>query len=1427
MRTSCSHLLIKNLLYAGYVYFPFPLMSNDQHKPHHTTHRLAAYLTAVQQAYRTLNTVTHHTVGTLFKLLLIAYFIFCALFLALRYLVLPHIDNYKVDVENMATRALGNKVSIATIKASWDGLQPHLSLGDVIIHDKSGDEALRLPKVAATVSWLSMMTGELRLHSLEISRPDMDVTRDAEGNIYVAGIFIDTKKSGNGKGLDWILSQREIIIRDGRLSWTDHKRAAPELVLNGVTLALNNEWREHRFALQATPPSDFAAPVDVRAVFDHPRFTRSISDPSLWKGELYAALSDTDLTVWKAYVDYPIEVQRGKGSVRAWLSFDHAKVADFTADLTLTNVATRLRKDLDPLNLAQVNGRISVQEDFNPRIEDGKPTFGAHGHAIALTDFSLQTEDGLVLPTTTISERFTPARDGQPEKTEIAAKLVDLRTIADFAARLPLPEAQHRALADFAPRGMLKDFSLQWQGTYPNVSAYDIKGHFAALSLNPLAARPARPKAGNTPAQAAVPAIPGFDNLTGSVDANQRGGAFSLASDNLRLQLPGYFADPVMPFDRLEMQAKWTFQDNNRLLLEVSKMDFAQEGLSGSLSGRHLMPLNRAHDKLQGTIDIAGKLNGLNLQRTGNYLPLNTPETLRSWLTGALEGGTADDVRIKLKGDLAQFPFHPNRPGEKPRGEFSVAGKIVNGTLNYAPGKFAKDGKSPLWPLLEEVKGSIVFDRTRMEIKAESARTNGVLLSNTKAIIPDLSKHDMLLGVEGDAAGALQDFVGFANASPVAEWTGHFTEETKGSGNAKLALKLQLPLHQLIESKVQGTLQFINNNVTLQNAIPPMQSANGKLDFNEKGFSLNGIKASFLGGPITVTGGTQRDGGILVKADGSLNVDGIRKTYPSPSTDRVLQRMSGSTRYSASIRVRNKRPEIVVESSLQGLGLDFPVPLRKAAGESLPLKFELNALPSTDASSFRDEIKLTAGSAISARYERQKTIEKGAEWQVVRGGIGVNVPAPQPDSGLIANVSMPSLDIDAWRAAVTAPEPSPSTPAAPLAEAEGKQPATAGISQYIEPEVLAARASELIVMGRKLDNVVVGASHQKGVWQANIDSEQASGYVTWNESRSGRGLGRVTARLASLVIPKSAATGVTELLEGKNTATQMPGLDLIAENFELFGKKFGHLELTANNVRGTAGREWRINKLSIANPDGQLTASGNWSHNEGESISSLTYSLAIADAGKLLDRFGFANVLRGGKGKMEGEVSWKGMPFSLDIPSLSGRVQLDMAAGQFLKVDPAAAKLLGVLSLQSLPRRLALDFRDVFSEGFAFDGVTAAATITQGVAKTDNFKMRGVAATVLIDGTADIAKESQNLHVVVIPEINVGAASVVYGLAVNPVIGVGTFLAQLFLREPLMKAFTFEYEITGPWKDPVVTKLMRKPAAPATGAVARNPLFIG
>jgi uncharacterized protein (TIGR02099 family) len=569
--------------------------------------------------------------------------------------------------------------------------------------------------------------------------------------------------------------------------------------------------------------------------------------------------------------------------------------------------------------------------------------------------------------------------------------------------------------------------------------------------------------------------------------------------------------------------------------------------------------------------------------------------------------------------------------------------------------------------------------------------------------------------------------------------------------------------------------------------------------------TLSGIRASFLGGPVIVSGGTQKDGNILIKADGSLTSAGLRKTFGTPATQRIIDRVTGGSRYGVTVSIKNRHPEIKVESSLQGLALDFPAPLRKAANETMPVKLELLGLPLDDAGTARDEIKLTLGASIAARYLRQKSSEKGASWQMVRGGIGVNVPAPIPDSGLIANVNLKTLSIDDWSKLV-------SSILGGDRPKSGNAPSDSlNIAQYIEPEVLAARASELIIAGKRLDNVVVGASHQKGMWQANIDSEQAAGYVTWSEAAPGQLQGKATARLASLVIPKSATSDVSDLLEGKNTTTQIPALDVVADNFELSGKKLGRLELVANNIGASAVREWRINRLSLVNADGELKAAGRWiTPRTGDSMSNLNYTLNIENAGKLLDRLGFKDVLRGGKGRMEGDISWKGLPFSLDPPTLSGQLKLDIERGQFLKSDPGAAKLLSVLSLQALPRRLTLDFRDFFSEGFAFDTMTATAQIARGVLTTDNFRMRGVNGMALLDGTIDIGKETQNLHVAVIPEINAGGASVIYGLAVNPIIGVGTFLAQLFLREPLAKAFTFEYRVGGPWKEPVVTKIERK-----------------
>jgi uncharacterized protein (TIGR02099 family) len=1367
-------------------------------------------------AYRMANTASHHVLGFVVKLALLAYFLFAFVFLFLRYAILPNIDYYKGDIEKQASRALGSQVSITRIYASWSGLRPNLFLGDVILRDQQGRQVLSLPSVSATLSWWSVLAASPRFDALEIIRPDLDIRRNAQGKLSVAGIMLDPK-GGDGKGADWVFNQREIVVREGKVRWTDELRGAPELALSNLNVLLINSWTHHRFAINASAPASLSGPIDVRADFTHPRFVDRISDVRQWNGELYADLRDTDLAAWKPYLDYPFEVTRGKGSVRAWLGLHSAKLESFTADLSLVDVSARLGKDLPPLELARVSGRLSASETFPEGMNHGQPAFGAYGHTVMLSDFSLLTHDGLALAPTTIEEAFIPASGAEPDRFHLSARLLDLEILAKLASQLPLSASQRALLADFAPRGKLAEFSANWNGRYPAISAYRVKGRLTGLALHAQPARLAQPKTATSPAIAAVPAIPGVENLSGSIDASEKGGSISLDAHQMVLQLPAWFAEQRMPFDQVSMQARWSFLPNNELLVNLDALQFVQGSLSGSLSGRHQMPLVAKPGKPAGIVDLSGTVTGFNVKQLGRFLPLQTPPHLQEWLLGALEEGTLRDATVRLRGDLAQFPFR-----DPARGEFKIAGKIENGRINYTPGHFGPDGKAPLWPQAEQINGSIVFERARMEIHGDTGRTLGVALNNVTASVADLYAPDRILEIDGTANGPLQDFLRYVDATPVTGWIAHFTEPTRATGNAKLALKLSLPLQRLREAKVQGALQLMNNDVLLFPELPPLQAALGKVEFNEHGFALNGVGASFLGGPLAVTGGSQREGGIVVRMNGAVSADGIRKNYPAAGVAPVTSKVNGGTRFAGAVTVKDGLAQVTIDSTLAGLGLDFPAPLNKAAADALPLHFVLTgmaptpapaAVASPDSAVLRDDIRITLGSAMSARYLRQK-VGKGA-WKVLSGGVGVNLPAPEQDEGMMVNVNMKSLNVDQWVTLASAVSHAQDARAAPDA-------AGASLAQYVVPDVMAARAAELFIAERKLDNVVVGVSHQGQTWQASIDARQVAGHVMWDEGAPGQALGKVTARLASLIIPESAAADVKDLLEGgKSPASSIPALDIVAERFELFNKQLGRLELMANNTQAASGREWRINKLQLVNPDGTLKSTGKWVTRDGVSSTSLNFVLDIEDAGKLLDRFGFPDTLKRGKGRLAGDIAWNGLPYTLDTPSLSGKIDLNVAAGQFLKKDPGAAKLLGVLSLQMLPRILKLDFHDVFSDGLAFDGITASATITHGVARTDNLKMHGVAATVLMDGTADIGNETTNLHVVVIPEFNLGTGPLVYALAVNPVIGLGSFLAQLFLRAPMMRALTYEMQVTGPWKAPIVTKL-----AGARGAAPVNPVEV-
>ena len=190
----------------------------------------------------------------------------------------------------------------------------------------------------------------------------------------------------------------------------------------------------------------------------------------------------------------------------------------------------------------------------------------------------------------------------------------------------------------------------------------------------------------------------------------------------------------------------------------------------------------------------------------------------------------------------------------------------------------------------------------------------------------------------------------------------------------------------------------------------------------------------------------------------------------------------------------------------------------------------------------------------------------------------------------------------------------------------------------------------------------------------------------------------------------------------------------------------------------------------------------------------------INDLGKTLKRLGHDETINGGEGELTGQLNWAGSPHEFNILNLNGDLQFEVHKGQILKVQPGVGRLFGLLSLQSLPRRLSLDFRDLFSSGFAFDKIDATVKIDHGVLRSDNFEMAGPAANVTIKGETNIQKETQNLLVNVMPHISDSLS--LAALAGGPLAGAVAFLAQKILKDPLNKIASTQYQIVGTWDNP-------------------------
>ncbi len=1110
---------------------------------------------------------------------------------------------------------------------------------------------------------------------------------------------------------------------------------------------------------RATPPLVFnQLNLLIENRWRHHRFALRALPPTELSAQLdvrgdFSGRSFEDLNVWRGQL---------------YTQLDYADVAAWRTWLPLPAGFRRgrgaLRGWLDVANgkVNQVTADLALA-DVQAQLADGlspldlRTLSGRIGWVESAQGTEVSTHqlslqtDDVVLQPTDFYLRLAAASDKQPASGEVRANKLELANLVKLTDSLPLSRELKKQLVEFAPQGTVSGLQAKWQGDADKPVHYEVKAQFDQLSMK------------------RVGKLPGFSGLSGELEGSETTGMLSLNAHKLTLDAPQIMPEPL-EFDTLTAQGSWQAKPQG-MEMKFSNVSAANADLAGTMYGS-FQPLPNS----PGLIDLNINLTRGAIAHADRYVPLDAlGKETHAWLRSALIDGHSDDFHLRLHGDLNDFPFQENK-----KGIFQIQAHVRGGELEY----------DKAWPHINNITGELLIQGKRLEVNAPSGMTMGMRLQKASVVMEDMTSPDLMLQVRGEGTGETTRGLDFIQKSPVHGYIDGFTDNMTARGNGNLHLTANIPLRGSKPATVSGSYHFIGNEINLGDGVPVLYSANGDLLFTESSMHTKSFSAQILGGPATLAMQSGADGMVQAKVHGKANMDSLRKNLSNP----LLSRLHGGSDWDAEITLQKKLANVLLTSNLVGLVSDLPAPFAKGGDEVIPLSFEMRSMVAK-----QDVISLQYGKLLRARLLRR---EEGGDMVIKRGtmnfgGIGKWVNR----DGVWITGTMPQLSLEGWGGL--------------LPSAEGK------ISGAKPPFSIAGvdlTVQKLNAYGVSMSGLHVNARNQDGALTAQLASKEINGEVSWQSQDKGK----LVARLRNLNLGKDNSGTSGEADSGKkkevvresatgedSTRTEYPALDLEVDELTWRDKQLGKMELLARQH----GSDWQLDHMRITNPDGVLTADGKYHMAEGKAQTQVNLKLEISNAGKILSRSGYPDSVKNGSGKLEGAFTWSGAPDDFSYAALDGKLSLDTGKGQFLKIDPGAGKLLSILSLQALPTHITLGFTDVFSQGFAFDSIAGTAQIKQGVLETNDFRIDGSSAKVTMRGQVDLNRETQNLRVRILPAV--GNSVSLLGFAAGPVVGIGAFIANKILREPLDKLVSFEYNVTGTWVNPNVLKTGQSAAGSA------------
>lgn len=934
------------------------------------------------------------------------------------------------------------------------------------------------------------------------------------------------------------------------------------------------------------------------------------------------------------------------------------------------------------------------------------------------------------------------------DRYEVSAGFVRIADILEVLNALDILDKDiHAPLFGMAPEADLNNLVVRYAGGAPEGQRIRIDTDFSSL---------------RTTKWKDFPAV---ENLAGHLVTDLHHGYISLDSKQSKFDYTGMFRE-VIELDSLQGELYLKRLDDG-WQLKAENIRLANRDIK--LESHFTLQFN--DDGSAPIIDLIGSFSDGDgrSERVGLYLPIRelSDESV-AWLDRALLAGKVPSGGMILRGPLDKFPF------EGDEGKFEVRFDVVEGTLDYQTG----------WPLLEDITAEVVFSGKALHITADSARIFRSDVKDVRVYIDDLDADNPLLTIHGKVDAYTDDVRRYLIESEVGEDYRDGLQRLRADGRSELVLKIDVPLGDG-EGMVDGEINFVNSQLGLMDKPVSLEKLSGVVTFRNSHFTGKDITGELLGIPLKldVTSSDGDEMALAIVADANFSLNDVLQRQLDGTVPTLME---GKTDWQGQLLIPQADAgyewvaRLVLSSSLAGAAINLPEPLGKAAD-------------SLQASSVWFDFSDADKHVIGVDYGDTQALFEVATaegFDFIRGDVrfGGDAPVLTDATGLSVSGDFASLSADKWRQYFAELN-------IPSAAQDKNQPPLPWLN-HVDLAIRKIRFLDMDFLDTRLK-----IERQESAWLADVVSDRISGRITVPYDTS------VTPVKLDLDVLKLHSSESDVEFEVKLDPGDFPSIELTSKEFYFNEVALGKLSVVSK--RGPEGQF--MERLLLTGPSIFLQASGDWSIIDKDETTRLSIKLKSDNFSGLLESLGYRTGFDAGKSRVTAQLQWPGGPLQFALANTDGSLQLRIKDGRLQDISPGAGRIFGLLSLQALPRRLTLDFSDLFKKGFSFDEIKGNFQIEQGNAYTTDLFMEAPAAHIDISGRTGLAEQDYDQLVTVTPNLT-ASLPVAGALLGGPIAGGVLFAIDKLFKPAIDDISRIQYSITGSWDEPVVEKLAALPA---------------